>query len=190
MTTASSPRIAELGHVGVRCFDTQVQLDFYTNVLGLTVTDFDEGLGIWFLSSRPDTEHHEFLIAAGRNVGRESNLLQQVSFRCDTLEDVVGYLQRFREHEVTLDMVVSHGNAIGVYFFDPEGNRCEVYWQTGYEARQPFVEHIDLDTDLDELLERVRASVQEFGETGFTESSYRAWTQDQSAQKADSEQAR
>jgi catechol 2,3-dioxygenase-like lactoylglutathione lyase family enzyme len=182
----SPPRVSELGHVGIRCFDTKVQLAFYTEVMGLTVTDFDEGLGIWFLSARPDDEHHELLLAAGRNVGRESNLLQQISFRCESLEDVVGYFERFRANGVTLDMVVSHGNAIGVYFYDPEGNRCEVYWQTGLEARQPFVEHIDLDTDLDELLARVRASVERFGETGFTESTYRDWTLEQSSQTTES----
>lgn len=186
----SSPHVAELGHVGIRCFDTAAQLAFYTEVIGLTVTDFDEDLGIWFLSSRPEEEHHELLLAAGRNVGRDSNLLQQISFRCATLEDVIGYFHRFRDQGVELDMVVSHGNAVGVYFYDPEGNRCEVYWQTGLEARQPFVEHIDLDTDLDELLDRIRRSVETFGKSGFTEDSYRSWTLEQSGAAGTEEAAR
>ncbi|MEK8172370.1 hypothetical protein NKH77_33340 [Streptomyces sp. M19] len=76
-------------------------------------------------------------------------------------------------------MIVSHGNAVGVYFYDPEGNRCEVYWQTGFAARQPFVEHIDIETDPEELLDAIRASVERHGATGFTEESYRAWTRAQ-----------
>jgi catechol 2,3-dioxygenase-like lactoylglutathione lyase family enzyme len=176
MSSTPAPAIAELGHVGIRCHDLARQLDFYTRTLGLTVTDHDEQLGVWFLSARPDTEHHEILLASGRTADTNVRLIQQVSFRCDTLDSVIGFFRRFRDQGVTLDMVVSHGNAVGVYFFDPEGNRCEVYWQTGLEARQPFVEHIDLDTDTDELLERIRASVAQYGDSGFTEPSYVEWT--------------
>ncbi|MTD55152.1 VOC family protein [Amycolatopsis pithecellobii] len=177
--TTPRPTVAELGHIGLRCHDLNRQLAFYTEILGLTVTDHDERLGIWFLSARPDTEHHELLLAEGRNVPAEAKLIQQVSFRCERFEDVLGFYRRFREHDVRLDMIVSHGNAIGVYFFDPEGNRCEVYWQTGLLARQPFVEHIDIETDPEELLQAVRASVERNGAAGFTEESYRAWTQEQ-----------
>ncbi|MEK8172371.1 VOC family protein [Streptomyces sp. M19] len=49
------------------------QLAFYTEVLGLTVTDHDERLGIWFLSARPDTEHHELLLAEGGTRRSASN---------------------------------------------------------------------------------------------------------------------
>ncbi|MCZ4521750.1 VOC family protein [Rhodococcus ruber] len=175
--TTKRPVIAELGHVGLRCHDVAQQLAFYTDVLGLTVTDHDEALGIWFLSARPETEHHEVLLASGRSVPADAKLIQQVSFRCEELEDVIGFYRRFRKEEVELDMVVSHGNAVGVYFYDPEGNRCEVYWQTGLQAKQPFVENIDLDTDPDELVTAIRRSVTAFGDTGFTETTYREWTE-------------
>ncbi|WP_375500035.1 hypothetical protein [uncultured Jatrophihabitans sp.] len=72
-------------------------------------------------------------------------------------------------------------NAVGVYFFNPEGNRCEVYWQTGLQARQPFVEHIDLDGDPDELVAATHASVERFGNEGSTDPSYVQWTQDMGA---------
>ena len=39
----------------------------------------------------------------------------------------------------------THGNAFALYFFDPEHNRCEVYWGTGLRARQPYLEAVDLD---------------------------------------------
>lgn len=165
------PAIAELGHVGIMCSDVAAQVAFYTQVLNLTVTDHDPGMGFYFLSSRPDFEHHELLLCKGRTAGPDAQLLQQISFRCARLEDVLGFLRRFRANGTELDMVVSHGNAIGVYFYDPEGNRCEVYWHTGFAARQPFVQHIDLDRDLEEVLGDVRRSVLEFGETGFREGS-------------------
>src|SRR5689334_16574401 len=171
-----TPAISELGHVGVRCEDIHVQLDFYTRVLGLTVTDHDDELGIWFLSARPDVEHHELLLATGRTVPRDGRLIQQISFRCGSLDDVVGFLQRFRREGTDMDMVVSHGNAIGVYFFDPEGNRCEVYWQTGLQARQPFVQKIDLDQPVDLVMAAVRESVGLYADAGVKDPSYVAWT--------------
>jgi catechol-2,3-dioxygenase len=184
VTDDHAPRLAELGHVGIRCFDVGRQLDFYTRVLGLTVTDHDAGLGNYFLSARPDVEHHEFLLAQGRDVPQEGRLIQQISFRCDRFDDVLGFYRRFKENGTRLDMIVSHGNAVGVYFFDPEGNRGEVYWQTGLEARQPFVEHIDIETDPDELMAAIRASVERHGATGFTEESYRRWTREHAGNDA------
>jgi hypothetical protein len=109
------------------------------------VTDEDPNLGMVFMSARPEEEHHEVLLCGGRNVDdRDAMLLQQVSFRCDSLEDVVGFYNRLKEHDVQFDMVVSHGNAVGVYFRDPEGNRLEVYCATGLRARQPYLERVDL----------------------------------------------
>ena len=174
----TSPRIAELGHVGLRCHDLDAQLHFYTDVLGLTVTDHDPGLGIYFLSARPDTEHHELLLAKGRTVPADGRLIQQISFRCPQLEDVIGFYRRLAAAGTRFDMIVSHGNAVGVYFYDPEDNRCEVYWQTGLTARQPFVEHIDLDTDPEELIASIHESVARYGAQGFTEASYVQWVED------------
>ncbi len=173
--TATGPRIAELGHVGLRCHDVDAQLRFFTQVLGLTVTDHDDALGIYFLSARPDTEHHELLLARGRTVPADAQLIQQISFRCEQLSDVIGFYHRLADSGARFDMIVSHGNAVGVYFYDPEGNRCEVYWQTGLTARQPFVEHIDLTQDPAELVASIHASVARYGAEGFTDPSYVTW---------------
>ncbi|WP_236795519.1 VOC family protein [Amycolatopsis sp. GM8] len=178
-TSGAPPRVSELGHVGIRCHDVERQLAFYTEVLGLTVTDRDDELGNYFLSARPKVEHHELLLARGRDVDAGARLIQQLSWRCDTFEDLVRFFRRFQHAGVELDMVVSHGNALGIYFFDPEGNRCEVYWQTGLEARQPFIEYIDLDGDPDQLIDSLRESVRRFGASGRVESGYVAWTKKQ-----------
>lgn len=152
----------------------------------MVVTDDDPDLGNYFLSARPDDEHHELLLARGRNAPIDAKLIQQLSFRCETFDDVVGVYRQLREHGVRFDMIVSHGNAIGVYFFDPEGNRAEVYWQTGLVARQPFIESIDIETPADELMDAIRASVAKHGATGFTEESYLAWTRAQAQTATDS----
>lgn len=170
-----SARIAELGHMGIRCMDIEKELAFFTEVLGLTLTDQDDELGIYFLSARPEVEHHEFLLAKDRDVPREGKLIQQISFRCDSLSDVMNFFKKFVALGVQLNMVVSHGSAVSVYFFDPEGNRCEVYWRTGHDVRQPFVENIDLDQTEDQILEQVQASVERYGSERHVDSVYTSW---------------
>ena len=99
------------------------------------------------------------------------HVVQQVSFRCPSLADVIGYYKRFRQRSVSIDMVASHGNAIGVYFYDPEGNRCEVYCSTGLTARQPFLQSVDLDDDPETILKTVARSVEQYGTSGVLDAS-------------------
>jgi catechol-2,3-dioxygenase len=168
----TGPSIARLGHVGIHCQDLQAQRRFYHDVLGLQVTDEDPQLGMVFMSARPEEEHHEFLLCGGRNVeDRDAMLLQQISFRCNNLADVIGFYGRLKAHGVQFDMVVSHGNAVGVYFRDPEGNRLEVYAATGLKARQPYLEKVDLSKSPDEIMRAIEASVRKHGADGIVDPS-------------------
>lgn len=165
------PAIASLSHVGLHVKDLESQKRFYQDILGLQVTDEDPQAGMVFMSARPEEEHHELLLTGGRNVGDDARLLQQVSFRCNSLDDVIGYYQRFKERGVKFDMIVTHGNAVAVYFYDPEGNRCEVFWDTGLKARQPFLIGVDLDQPADELRREIEEAVRRYGETGYVDMS-------------------
>jgi len=165
--TQRVPRIASLGHVGVFVEDVERSLVFYRDLLGLTVTDADVSSGMYFLSSRPAYEHHEFLICKGRTAPRGVRLLQQVSFRCAELEDVLGFYERLRAAQVRFDRVVSHGNAVGVYFFDPDDNRGEVYWATGLPAKQTYLCKVDPTRPAGQIVADVRAHVAQYGATGF-----------------------
>ncbi|WP_329025935.1 VOC family protein [Streptomyces sp. NBC_00690] len=162
-------KIERLAHVGVHVRDMDRSLAFYRDVLGLEVTDDDSAHGMVFLSSRPEVEHHEVLLCGGRTAGEQELWLQQISFRCPSLEDVLAYYQRFREHNVRIEYTVTHGNAIGVYFFDPDGNRCEVYWPTGLTAKQGYLEALDFSRSAEELIEQVRRSVAEHGADGYVD---------------------
>ena len=51
--------VTSLGHVGIICDDFLKMRDFYTRVIGLTVTDEDPERGSCFLSADPKNEHHE-----------------------------------------------------------------------------------------------------------------------------------
>ncbi len=139
--------IVELGHSGLWVDDLEVMEDFYTRVLGLQITDRDDDLGIVFMSSRPDVEHHEFVLQRGRTAPSGAMLPHQFSWRVDSLETLIEYHRRFRSERIPVQQEVTHGNAIGIYFFDPEGNRNEVYLRIDKQVPQPFRKTINLDQD-------------------------------------------
>lgn len=126
----------------------------------------DPKSGATFFSSRPDDEHHEIFLAPGRTAAEGEVLVQQISFRCDTLEDVLAFHKRLKAAGVEIEQIVTHGNAIGIYFFDPDRNRCEIYWDTGLKAKQPFKVPINLDQPVDRIIEDINGLVRKYGETG------------------------
>ncbi|HEY2638688.1 MAG TPA: VOC family protein [Streptosporangiaceae bacterium] len=139
--------ITGLGHTGFWVHDLEKMREFYEQVLGLTVTDEDRDLGIVFFSSKPEEEHHEFVLQRGRTAPPGSKLTHQVSWRVDSLETVLEFHRRFRDLGIEVQQEVTHGNAIGIYFFDPEGNRNEVYLRIERDVRQPFRKTLNLDQD-------------------------------------------
>jgi catechol-2,3-dioxygenase len=136
-----------LGHTGLWVADLDAMRDFYERVMGLTVTDADDEIGVVFLSAQPDLEHHELVLQRGRSAPPGVKLIHQISWRVDSLESVLNFHKRFAAEGVEVQQEVTHGNAIGIYFFDPEGNRNEVYWRINRDVRQPFRKSLDLDQD-------------------------------------------
>jgi hypothetical protein len=51
----------------------------------------------------------------------------------------------------------NHGNALSLYFRDPEGNRLEVFWDTPWYISQPCIEPLDLSRPAAETLAEVEA---------------------------------
>lgn len=144
--------ILELGHTGLHCDDLPIMREFYERILGLTVTDEDPSIGLVFLSSRPEFEHHELVLAPGRNVPHGARLVNQISWRVDGVESLQRFHRDLVEYGARIDGVVTHGNAIGIYFQDPERNKLEVYWQTGLDVAQPFRKTIDLSGSVEDVL--------------------------------------
>ena len=64
----------------------------------------------------------------------------------------VGFCSRGHEAEgVPVQQEVTHGNAYGIYFFDPEGNRGEVYLRIPRDVRQPFRKSLNLEQSVEEV---------------------------------------
>jgi catechol 2,3-dioxygenase-like lactoylglutathione lyase family enzyme len=144
--------ITGLGHTGLWVEDLDSMRDFYERILGLTVTDADDNLGIVFFSARPDLEHHEFVLQRGRTAPQGTRLTHQISWRVDSLDSILEFHRRFAAEGIEVQQEVTHGNAIGIYFFDPEGNRNEVYLRLERDIRQPFRKSLNLDQSAEDVL--------------------------------------
>ena len=144
--------VTNLGHVGLFCEDLEKMRDFYSRFMGMTITDEDLDRGICFLSADPKSEHHELALARVREDGQPTQWVQQVSFVVKNMDDLKDFYHRLQKEGLKIDRTVTHGISCSIYFFDPEDNRIELYYKTGYNVRQPLGEHIDLDKPAEELL--------------------------------------
>jgi catechol-2,3-dioxygenase len=156
----SMPRVSGLGHVGIYVNDLMKQRDFYTRVMGLEIADEDlEGRGMVFLSAHPEEEHHELVLMKGRSAPADTQLINQVSFKVDSINELKAFYRVFNQEGVRIQRTVSHGNAFGMYALDPEGNTIEVYYKTGFPVPQPHGDPIDLEASDEDLLALARAAI-------------------------------
>jgi catechol-2,3-dioxygenase len=133
--------------MGMFVADAARMEDFYTRVLGFTATDRGQ-LGstkLVFLSRDPQ-EHHQIVLASGRPEGLPFNPINQISFRMAEFSGLREMHRRLAAEKVRDLYPVSHGNALSVYFLDPEGNRIELFVDTPWHCRQPV--RIPLDISL------------------------------------------
>ena len=89
------PKVNSLGHVGVYVRDIERSVAFYRDVLGLQVSDRSPRGGVFMTAQDRAVEHHELLLAPGRNDEGDVHVLQQISFRCTTLKDVKDFYKTF-----------------------------------------------------------------------------------------------
>jgi len=125
------PRVTGLGHVGIYVRDLERMVAFYRDVMGMRITKQNWRVGIVFLSADPDAVDHEIALMRGRPDATDPHLIQQISMRVASLDDLRAFHRRLVADGYRIEEVVNHASAIGCYFFDPEGNRTEVFWVTG-----------------------------------------------------------
>ena len=143
-----------LSHVGVYVTDMPKMVDFYTGFLGFAVSDRGDlagGRGEIVFLTRDPREHHQVVLASGRPADLDYNIVNQLSFRVDSL-DTLRELQRgIRNEQATELGPVLHGNTLSVYLHDPEKNRVELLIDTLWYVPQPCRIPVDLGVPDDEL---------------------------------------
>ena len=125
-------------HMGMFVTDAARMEDFYTRVLGFAVTDRGNlgSIQIVFLSRDP-REHHQIILVTGRPEGAGFNPINQISFRMADFAGLREMHRRLEKEGVGELSPVSHGNALSLYFRDPEGNRLELFVDTPWYVQQP-----------------------------------------------------
>ena len=143
------PQLASLSfsHVGFYVRDITRMAAFYKDVIGFFETD--RGLlgpvQLVFLSRDP-AEHHQVVLASGRPADLAFSVINQISMRVPDLRTLRLVRDRVAaDGDVTDLMCATHGNAVSIYFRDPEGNRLEVFMDMPWYCEQPLREPIDLD---------------------------------------------
>ena len=138
-------RVLGLGHVGIYVRDLERMVAFYRDVMGMQVTKQNWRAGLVFLSADPDAVDHEIALIRGRPDAADPHLINQISMRVGTLDDLRTFHRRLVGQGYRIDVVANHASAIGCYFFDPEGNRTEVFWVTGRPCWVPTATPIDIE---------------------------------------------
>ena len=112
---------------------------------GNQITKQNWRAGAVFLSADPEAVDHEIALMRGRPEGDNPHLINQISMRVATLDDLRTFYRRLVAEGYRIDRISNHGSAIGCYFFDPEGNCTEVFWVTGRACWVPNSDPIDLE---------------------------------------------
>ena len=151
---------AQLTHVGIYVRDMERMEKFYTEVLGLLITDSGvsprNNARLTFMSADPNI-HHQFVLVTGRPDDAQFSTVNQVSFTVGSLGELREVRDRALAHGATGMRVTTHGNAWSIYFMDPEGNTVESYLDTPFHVPQPHGAPFDLDAPDEEILRATEA---------------------------------
>ena len=166
MITTPNPRIV-FSHVGVSTLNLAKMEEFYTSILGMTVTDrgstAEFGFELVFMSTDPNV-HHQVVIANGRPENLPPNTIHpafgpsinQISFGVASLSELRLAYQKLKANGYPDDqmMLIDHGIAWSIYFHDPEGNPIEIFADTEWFVPQPFGVPFDFSISDQEISER------------------------------------
>jgi catechol-2,3-dioxygenase len=143
----SRPGALRFSHMGFYVRDLPRMSRFYADVLAFTITDrgWLGNTQLVFLSRDP-SEHHQIVLATGRPEELTFSVINQISLRVPDLATLREVRDRVQlESDVSELVCATHGNAVSIYFRDPEGNRLEIFMDMPWYCEQPLREPIDLD---------------------------------------------
>lgn len=147
-------------HFGIFVQDVDRMVNFYKTIFGLVETD--RGVGrtfkapLVFLSASPD-QHHQLVIAGGRPPEASFSTVMQISFAVPSIQHLRDILVKAQALGATRVLPLNHGNALSVYFADPEGNTVETYIDMPFYISQPHGDPLDLSKDDETLMKETEA---------------------------------
>ena len=154
------PTINKVAHVVLGCRDPQVSIKFYTEVLGMEVVRHFEERNMAFFSF--GEQHHDIAVMKvpddepiGSKRGPHTAL--QIA---GGVEELAEMYRRLKDHGVEVQRTTDHTLTKSIYFFDPDGNRLEIFCETMVMAdAKKYLETITDDTPLNAPLDLDKVSV-------------------------------
>ena len=123
-------KINKVGHVVLAVSDPEASAKWYSGVLGMDIMYYNEKGKMAFLSF--GTQHHDIaVVKAPENATLDSTGNSHTALQIEGgLDELKQLYQRMKNKGVEIDYTTDHGLSQSVYFFDPDGNRLEVYCET------------------------------------------------------------
>jgi catechol-2,3-dioxygenase len=125
--------LKRLGHVLMRVADVERSKAFYSNVLGFEVVEQDPEHGGVFMTLG---EHgHTLDITPVEDPATAQTLVQNrlgvhhIAFQVDSYEALKDAYFTLQEQGVKVDRAIDHVSQQSIYFYDPDGNRLEIYYE-------------------------------------------------------------
>lgn len=145
---AATPTLS-LSHIGLQVHDLPRMRAFYTEVMGMRVSDHGvsprRGSAMLFLSGEEMVHHHLVLIdGAGAEAVAGCGRLDHHAFAVGSLGVLRAMRDRARAAGISVD-AVDHGCTWSLYLSDPENNRIEVFTPSRFVVPQPYGRPLDLD---------------------------------------------
>src|ERR671931_934663 len=120
-------KIKKVGHVVLGVRDPQRSITFYTEALGMEVVNVLEELQMAFFSCG-ERDHDIAVIKVPDDQPVGSAGLSHTALQIEGGEAELRELyQRLKDHGVKVDFTADHFLSKSVYFFDPDGNRLEIF---------------------------------------------------------------
>lgn len=135
-------KVRRVGHLVLRVKDVERSRRFFEEILGFPVVATNER-GMVFFSTDARENHHMLALVQGKEGAATPTPdhigMQHVSFELGSFAELQEAYQRFKEKGVPIEYTTFHGVTKSVYFFDPDGNRLEVYCNVPEEEYRKLV---------------------------------------------------
>ena len=150
-------KIRRVGHLVLSVSDVERSRRFFEDVLGFPVVARNERGMVFFSTDVEDNHHMLAIMPATPGAARptpDQIGMQHVSFELGSFAELQDAWRRLKEEGVRIDRTVYHGITKSIYFFDPDGNRLELYCNVPREeyrksAPQPYSRYGAIEDELD-----------------------------------------
>jgi len=123
----------KISHVVVKVQDMERSVKFYTEVLGMRVSDsYPETMmpGRMVFLRCANGDHHGIALVGGRQGPADNSELHHFAFEVGTLDEVFRARDHLRKHGVKLNFEGRRraGQQIAIEFSDPDNHQVEICW--------------------------------------------------------------